>query len=70
MTHSWEYHVEFVRGWFTLRTTKRREIQRICDTLGAQGWELVSVGYDWFAVEYTLFFKRPTLPNAREVPDA
>ena len=56
---TWEYKTETVRGIFKLRATKLVEIQQKCDTLGGEGWELVSVSYDWFVVQYVLFFKRP-----------
>jgi hypothetical protein len=56
---NWEYRTETVRGIFKLRSTKLVEIQRTCDTLGREGWELVGVSYDWFVVQYVLFFKRP-----------
>ncbi len=55
----WEYKIETVKGIFRLRSKKLPEVRRICDELGQQGWELVSVSYDWFVVQYVLFFKRP-----------
>lgn len=57
MTH-WEYKVETVGGLFRLRSRKLSEVKRICDDLGAQGWELISVNYDWLIVQYVLYFKR------------
>ena len=56
---TWEYRTETIRGIFKWRSTKLVEIQHICDILGGEGWELVSVSYDWFVVQYVLFFKRP-----------
>jgi Domain of unknown function (DUF4177) len=54
----WEYKVETVKGVFWLRSRKLPEVRRICNELGEQGWELVDVSYDWFVVQYVLFFKR------------
>jgi len=56
---TWEYRIETVKGIFRLRSAKLLEIQKTCDQLGAQGWELVSVSYDWLLVQYVLYFKRP-----------
>ena len=56
---TWEYRTETVRGIFKLRSTKLVEIQQICDTLGGESWELVSVSYDWLVVQYVFIFKRP-----------
>ena len=55
----WEYKIETVKGIFRLRSKKLPEVRRICDELGQQGWELVSVSYDWFVVQYVRLFKRP-----------
>ncbi len=54
----WEYKVETVKGTFRLRSSKLAEVRRICDELGQQGWELISVSYDWLVVQYVLYFKR------------
>lgn len=56
---SWEYKVETVRGLFRSRSSKTAEVQRLCTDLGKDGWELVNVSYDWFVVQYVLYFKRP-----------
>jgi len=56
---TWEYRTETVRGIFKLRSTKLVELQQVCDRLGRERWELVSVSFDWFVVQYVLFFKRP-----------
>jgi len=57
-----EYKVEKIDGIFTLRAIKFARLQTRCTVLGKQGWELVSVNYDWLTVTYTMFFKR-MLPN-------
>jgi hypothetical protein len=56
---AWEYRIETVKGIFKLRSSKLPEVRRVCDELGQQGWELVSVSYDWLVVQYVLYFKRP-----------
>jgi hypothetical protein len=53
-----EYKVEKIDGVLTSRATKFVRLQTRCTELGKQGWELVSVNYDWFTVTYTMFFKR------------
>jgi hypothetical protein len=53
-----EYKVEKIDGVFAPRATKFVRLQTRCTELGKQGWELVSVNYDWFTVTYTMFFKR------------
>lgn len=53
-----EYKIEKVGGLLTFRATKFVRLQTRCTELGKQGWELVSVNYDWFTVTYTMFFKR------------
>jgi hypothetical protein len=55
----WEYKVETVRGIFWLRSRKLPEVRRICTEVGDEGWELVGISYDWFVVQYVLYFKRP-----------
>ena len=55
----WEYKVETVKGIFWLRSRKLPEVRKICNELGQQGWELVGISYDWFVVQYVLYFKRP-----------
>ena len=55
---SFEYNIRTVSGLFKFRSTKLVELQATCDEMGKNGWELVSVSYDWFFVSYTLFFKR------------
>ena len=55
----WEYKIERVKGVFRLRSSKLSEVRRICADSGQQGWELTSVSYDWFLVQYVLYFKRP-----------
>lgn len=54
----WEYRIETVHGVFKPRSRKLSKVRRICKELGADGWELVSVSYDWFVVRYELYFKR------------
>ena len=60
----WEYRIETVRGIFKPRSRKLPEVKRICQELGGEGWELVSVNYDWFVVQYVLYFKRPKSDSA------
>lgn len=55
----WEYRIETVSGVFRRRSSKLPEVRRLCDELGQQGWELVGVSYDWFVVQYVMYFKRP-----------
>jgi hypothetical protein len=57
-TTAWEYKTERIGGIYKLRSTKYREIQELCNKNGKEGWELVSVTYDWFIVQYILFFKK------------
>ena len=40
---------------------KLTELEELCGNMGNEGWELVSVNYDWFMVSYTLFFKKNNL---------
>jgi len=52
---AWEYRVETVRGTKSLPG----QVKRLCDDLGEQGWELVSVNHSWFPrIEAVLYFKR------------
>jgi len=52
---AWEYRVETVRGTKSLP----RQVKRLCDDVGEQGWELVSVNHSWFPrIEAVLYFKR------------
>ncbi|MGB0833716.1 MAG: hypothetical protein ACPGR2_04290 [Psychrobium sp.] len=53
-----EYRIEKVSGIFTPRSAKETQIESLCAVNGEEGWELVSVTYDWFFVSYTLYFKR------------
>ncbi len=55
----WEYKIETVKGIFRLRSNKLVGVKKLCDDLGKEGWELVSVSYDWLVVQYVLYFKRP-----------
>lgn len=55
---AWNYKIITIKGGFKSRSRKRAEIQAACDELGKDGWELVSVSFDWFFSEYDLFFKK------------
>ena len=55
---SFEYQIVKINGLFKFRATKTLEIEAACTELGAEGWELVCVNYDWLLVSYQLFFKR------------
>ena len=55
---TYEYKIIKVGGIFKLRTTKTKEIEKICSELGKEGWELSSIVYDSYLVSYQLFFKR------------
>ncbi|MCH1924939.1 hypothetical protein L9G74_09210 [Shewanella sp. C32] len=53
-----EYQIKLINGLFKLRSTKTAEMQSVCTEMGKDGWELVTVTYDWLTVSYHLYFKR------------
>lgn len=55
---SFEYKISKIKGLFKSRKTKYVELQATCDEFGKDGWELVTVSYDWLLVTYTMIFKR------------
>ena len=58
---SFKYEVKTVGGIFRLRSKKLTELEELCGNMGNEGWELVSVNYDWLTVSYTLFFRKKVL---------
>ena len=58
-----EYRVHVIGGGFRFRSSKHAEIQEVCDKAGRDGWELVSVTYDWLVVSHVLYFKRKLSAN-------
>ncbi len=58
---SFKYEIKTVGGVFKLRSTKIMELKELCSDMGSEGWELVSVSYDWFLVTYTLIFQKKNL---------
>ncbi len=55
---TFEYETHIIGGAFKLRDVKARNIQNLCNAKAGEGWELITMTYDWFFVSYTLIFKR------------